>query len=185
MAYRLPRDPQVLAAVCRRYRVRKLSLFGSHLKGTAGPDSDFDLLVEFDPDASPSLLDMAKIEIELSALLGGDSVDARTAEDLSRYFRDDVVREAETQYAAAAADHEEGAPTQNAKAAAGRCRISLHESAWIRAHHPAKSARAIAPYAGYSPPPWMYFKGESASRDSSFARCSLVLSIIHVSGAIA
>jgi Predicted nucleotidyltransferases len=58
MAYRLPVDPQVLAAVCRRHRVRKLSLFGSRLKGTAGPDSDFDLLVEFEPDASPSLLDM-------------------------------------------------------------------------------------------------------------------------------
>ena len=100
MAYRLPVDPQVLAAVCRRHRVRKLSLFGSRLKGTAGPDSDFDLLVEFEPDASPSLLDMAKIEIELSELLGGRRVDARTAEDLSRYFRDDVVREAETQYAA-------------------------------------------------------------------------------------
>ena len=100
MTYRLPLDPEVLADVCRRHRIRKLSLFGSELKGTAGPDSDIDLLVEFEPDATPSLLTMAAIEIELSDLLGR-KVDLRTAEDLSRYFRDGGVREAEAQYVAA------------------------------------------------------------------------------------
>ena len=100
MTYRLPLDPEVLADVCRRHHIRKLSLFGSELKGTAGPDSDIDLLVEFEPDATPSLLTMAAIEIELSDLLGR-KVDLRTAEDLSRYFRDEVVREAEAQYVAA------------------------------------------------------------------------------------
>ena len=89
-----------LAPICQRYRIRKLSLFGSRLKGTARPDSDVDLLVEFEPDATTTLLDMARIEIELSALMGGRRVDLRTADDLSRYFRDEVVRTAEPQYVA-------------------------------------------------------------------------------------
>lgn len=99
MAYRLPLDPEILAEVCRRHHIRKLSLFGSMLKGTARPDSDIDLLVEFEPGHVPGLIALAGIEIELSDLLGR-KVDLRTAEDLSRYFRDEVVREAEEQYAA-------------------------------------------------------------------------------------
>ena len=87
-----------LAPICRRHRIRKLSLFGSRLKGTARPDSDVDLLVEFEPDAVPGLLGIAAMELELSALLGGRKVDLRTAQDLSRYFRDEVVRTAEVQY---------------------------------------------------------------------------------------
>jgi predicted nucleotidyltransferase len=100
MDVRLPIDPAKLAEVCRRHRIRKLSLFGSQLKGTARPESDIDLLVEFEPDAGISLFDMARIELELSALLGGRKVDLRTAQDLSRYFRDEVVRSAEPQYVA-------------------------------------------------------------------------------------
>jgi len=97
-AGRLPIDREALAALCRRHHIRRLSLFGSVLKGTDRPDSDIDFLVEFESDAAPSLFDLADIEIELSALLGGRRVDVRTAEDLSRYFRDSVVREAEVQY---------------------------------------------------------------------------------------
>lgn len=89
-----------LAAICRRYHIHRLSLFGSTLKGSDRPDSDVDLLVEFQPRAKPSLLTMAGIEVELSLLLGGRKVDLRTAQDLSRYFRDEVVRAAETQYEA-------------------------------------------------------------------------------------
>jgi predicted nucleotidyltransferase len=74
-------------------------LFGSQLKGTAGPDSDIDLLVEFDPDHTPTLFGIAGMEIELTDMLGR-KVDLRTAGDLSRYFRDEVVRTAEVQYAA-------------------------------------------------------------------------------------
>jgi len=70
------------------------------LKGDARPDSDVDLLVEFSPEAKPSFLDLADIEEELSVLLAGRRVDLRTAEDLSRYFRDEVLREAEVQYEA-------------------------------------------------------------------------------------
>jgi uncharacterized protein len=93
-------DPQALVALCRRYRIRRLSLFGSTQIGAARPDSDVDFLVEFEPDAKPSLLTMAEIELGLSPLLKGRKVDLRTAEDLSRYFRDEVVRTAEPQYEA-------------------------------------------------------------------------------------
>lgn len=100
MAAQLFRDRETLASFCRRHRIRRLALFGSTLKGTNRPDSDVDLLVEFEPDASPSLLTMAQLELELSPLLGGRKVDLRTAGDLSRYFRDEVVRTAEVQYEA-------------------------------------------------------------------------------------
>ena len=84
----------------RQRQIRRLALFGSTLKGTARPDSDVDLLVEFEPQARPGLLTIARIEMELSDLLGGRKVDLRTAQDLSRYFRDEVVRVAEVQYEA-------------------------------------------------------------------------------------
>ena len=93
-------DEEALARFCEAHHIRRLSLFGSQLKGTARPDSDVDLLVEFLPDARPTLLDMAQIEIELSQALGGRKVDLRTEQDLSRYFRDEVVRMAEVQYVA-------------------------------------------------------------------------------------
>ena len=96
----LPLDQEALALLCRRHGIRRLSLFGSVLKGTARPDSDIDLLVEFEPDAIPGLIGMAAIEAALSELLGGRRVDLRTAQDLSRYFRDDVERTAEVQFAA-------------------------------------------------------------------------------------
>ena len=91
-------DEATLARFCEKHHIRSLSLFGSQLKGTAGPDSDIDLLVEFEPEHIPGLIGIAAMEIELSALLG-KKVDLRTAQDLSRYFRDEVVRAAEVQYA--------------------------------------------------------------------------------------
>jgi hypothetical protein len=100
MTAKLPVDPSVLAAFCRRYRIRRLSLFGSVLTGKARPDSDVDLLVEFEPGCKPGLLALAEMEAELSIHLAGRRADLRTPEDLSRHFRDQVVREAETQYAA-------------------------------------------------------------------------------------
>ena len=93
-------DDATVARVCESHRIRRLALFGSQLKGTAGPDSDIDLLVEFLPDAHPTLFDLAQIEMDLSRALGGRKVDVRTPEDLSRYFRDEVVRTAEVQYVA-------------------------------------------------------------------------------------
>lgn len=89
-----------LARFCQQHRIRRLALFGSVLKGTARPDSDIDLLVEFEAGARPTLLDLAAMEEELSRRLGGRRVDLRTAAELSRYFRDEVLRTAEVQYVA-------------------------------------------------------------------------------------
>ena len=99
MNHRLPLDPEAVAGVCRRRHILRLSLFGSVLAGTDRPDSDVDLLVEFEPGKKPGFLGLAAIEAELSDLLGGRCVDLRTAEDLSRHFRDRVVSMAEVQYA--------------------------------------------------------------------------------------
>jgi predicted nucleotidyltransferase len=96
---RLNLDKTTLARFCERHHICRLALFGSQLKGTARPDSDIDLLVEFEPGRVPGLLALASMELELSDLMGGRRVDLRTAEDLSRYFRDEVVRTAEVQYA--------------------------------------------------------------------------------------
>ena len=94
-------DREALANICERHGIRRLSLFGSVAAGTARPDSDVDLLVEFAPGVAPSFLDLAAIEMELTALLDGRRVDLRTAQELSRYFREQVVRTAELQFAAA------------------------------------------------------------------------------------
>ena len=91
-------DPAV-QEFCEAHRIRKLALFGSQVKGTAGADSDVDLLVEFEPDSVPGLFGMGALEEELSHLLGGRKVDLRTARELSRHFREEVVRTAHVQYA--------------------------------------------------------------------------------------
>lgn len=100
MARDLSVDREALAALCRRRHIRRLSLFGSMAKGTDRPDSDVDLLVEFEPGHEPGLMALATIEAELAALLGGRRVDLRTAQDLSRHFRSAVVETALVQYAA-------------------------------------------------------------------------------------
>lgn len=94
-------DAVTLECFCKTHHIRRLALFGSRLRGTARPDSDIDLLVDFAPGARPTLLDIAQMEMDLSEALGGCKVDMRTAEDLSRYFRDEVVQTAEVQYVAA------------------------------------------------------------------------------------
>jgi predicted nucleotidyltransferase len=93
-------DQAALAALCRRHHIRRLALFGSRLNGTARSDSDVDLLVEFEPGETPGLLRLSEIEMELSSLLAGRRVDLRTARDLSRHFREEVIRTALVQYAA-------------------------------------------------------------------------------------
>lgn len=99
MAVKIEIDQEQLAEFCRRNRIKRLSLFGSVLRDDFGPASDVDVLVEFLPEARVSLLDMAGMEMELEELLGRE-VDFRTALDLSKYFRDEVVAQAEVQYAA-------------------------------------------------------------------------------------
>lgn len=89
-----------IAAFCQKHGIRRLSIFGSALREDFRPDSDVDVLVEFEPDRIPTLFDIAGMEQELSSLLNGRKVDLRTPGDLSRYFRQQVMEEAEVQYAA-------------------------------------------------------------------------------------
>lgn len=91
---------ETLAAFCRERGIRWLAVFGSALRSDFSPDSDIDMLVEFEPGRIPGLFGIARMERELSALLGGRKVDLRTPEDLSRYFREEVMAAAEVQYAA-------------------------------------------------------------------------------------
>jgi uncharacterized protein len=93
--------PAQVAEFCRRQHIRKLAVFGSALHGDARPDSDLDVLVEFEPGHVPGLFRLAGMELELSALLGGRKVDLNTPLCLSRHFRDEVLAEAEPVYAAA------------------------------------------------------------------------------------
>lgn len=97
---RLSLDPRAVAAFCRQHSIRRLSLFGSVLGSEFGPASDVDVLVEFEPGKEPGLLGLARMELDFSVLVGGRTVDMRTAEDLSRYFREEVMATAELQYAA-------------------------------------------------------------------------------------
>ncbi len=92
----LPKEE--IAAFCRRNQIRKLSLFGSILHGDFRPDSDVDLLVEFDPGHIPGFFKLAHMERELSEIIG-KKADLRTPQELSKYFRDEVLSEAEVQYA--------------------------------------------------------------------------------------
>ena len=83
---------------CKKHHIRKLSLFGSALRDDFNPESDLDFLVEFDPAHIPGFIRMAGMELELGEILGR-KVDMRTAQDLSRYFRDEVINSAKVQYA--------------------------------------------------------------------------------------
>jgi predicted nucleotidyltransferase len=88
-----------VADFCQRHHIRKLSLFGSVLREDFRRSSDVDVLIEFEPGHSVGLLAMAALELELSRLLGR-KVDLRTPAELSRYFRDEVVKSSEVQYVA-------------------------------------------------------------------------------------
>lgn len=92
-------DQERVGAFCRKHHITRLALFGSVLTDRFGPDSDVDVLFEYDSDHVPSLFDVVRMERELAEILGR-AVDMRTAQDLSRHFRDDVVREAVVQYVA-------------------------------------------------------------------------------------
>jgi predicted nucleotidyltransferase len=87
---------QAIAEFCRRHHIRRLALFGSALRDDFRPDSDLDVLVEFEPDHIPGLEFFAMQE-KLSALFGR-KVDLNTPKFLSPYFRDDVLAEAEVVY---------------------------------------------------------------------------------------
>lgn len=86
-----------IAEFCQRHHICKLSLFGSVLRDDFRPDSDVDVLVEFEPGKTPGLA-IVKMQQELSEMLNGKEVDLRTPQELSRYFRDRVMAEAVVQY---------------------------------------------------------------------------------------
>ena len=89
---------QKIVEFCKRNHVRRLSFFGSVLRNDFTQSSDIDILVEFDPANVPSFFDLIRMEEKLSSILGGRKVDMRTPEDLSKYFRDDVMNTAEELY---------------------------------------------------------------------------------------
>lgn len=86
-----------IAAFCQRHHVRTLSLFGSVLRDDFRPDSDVDVLVEFERDAKVTYLDMAQMEFELADLLKRP-IDLRESQELSRYFRQEVIESAQLIY---------------------------------------------------------------------------------------
>jgi predicted nucleotidyltransferase len=89
---------EAIADFCRRNHIRKFSFFGSVLRDDFRPDSDVDVLVEFEPGRPTGFIRLAAMQLELTGILGRP-VDLRTPADLSRYFRDEVVRTARVQYA--------------------------------------------------------------------------------------
>ena len=92
----IPRER--IADLCRRSHIRKLALFGSVLTDRFRPDSDVDVLVEFEPGHTPGFA-FCEIASELSDILGRE-VDLHTPNSLSRYFRDQVLAGAQVEYAA-------------------------------------------------------------------------------------
>src|SRR3989449_10711391 len=95
----IPIDRDAVTAFCRRHHIKRLALFGSVLRDDFRPDSDVDVLVEFEPEHIPGLIRFAGMELELSQLLGGRKVDLNTPQFLSPYFRDEVLEEAAVQVA--------------------------------------------------------------------------------------
>lgn len=91
-------DKAKIADFCRRHHIRRLALFGSVLRDDFTPESDVDVLVEFEPGHVPGLA-FFEMELELSEILGR-KVDLNTSECLSRYSRDEVLAEAQVQYVA-------------------------------------------------------------------------------------
>ena len=88
-----------VADFCRRHHIRRLALFGSVLREDFRPDSDVDVLVEFEPDHVPGFIALGEMESELSALLGGHPVDLVTEGFLNRHIRSRVLADMEVEYA--------------------------------------------------------------------------------------
>jgi hypothetical protein len=98
MSLHLDLDRRMIAAFCRRHHIRKLAVFGSALRDDFRPDSDVDLLVEFEPEHTPGLIRLGAMEEELGRVLGRRA-DLVTAKSLSRHIRDRVLAAAEPVYA--------------------------------------------------------------------------------------
>lgn len=101
MRPKLAVDRERLAVFCRKHGIRRLAFFGSVLREDFGPRSDVDVLVEFEPGRTPGFFGQFDMEDELSPLIEGRKVDLRTPDDLSPYFRSEVLRTAALLYDAA------------------------------------------------------------------------------------
>src|SRR5258708_21974553 len=99
MSAHIKLDPGFIAKFCRQHHVQRLSFFGSVLTDRFRPESDVDVLIEFEPEHVPGFFALARMQFEIEAAVGRP-VDLRTPKDLRRYFRDDVLRSAEVQYSA-------------------------------------------------------------------------------------
>lgn len=88
-----------IADFCRRHHIRKLAFFGSVLREDFRPTSDVDVLLEFEPGIRVGLFELMAMQLEFSDMIGREA-DFRLPGDLSHYFRDRVIAEAEVQYAA-------------------------------------------------------------------------------------
>lgn len=91
-------DKEALSRFCRHHHIRRLALFGSILREDFRPDSDVDVLVEFEPGHVPGLIRLAGLELDLSKILGGRKVEINTPLCLSQHFRAQVLEEAEALY---------------------------------------------------------------------------------------
>lgn len=87
-----------ISGFCAEHHIACLALFGSAVKGALRPDSDVDVLVEFEPGQTPGYLGMARLARLLSSLVGGRPVDLRTPQELSPYFKDEVLATCEVRY---------------------------------------------------------------------------------------
>jgi hypothetical protein len=94
---RVARDE--LAAFCKRHNIRLLSFFGSVVRHEFRPDSDIDVLIEFEDGYGPGFIGLHRIETELSGLLGGRRLDLVNPKFLNPRIREQVLAEAEVQYA--------------------------------------------------------------------------------------
>ncbi len=99
MSARIAIDREKLAEFCRQNHIRRLALFGSVLRDDFRPDSDVDVLVEFEPGHVPGFIRLFEIEQEFSALIGGARPDFVTFKSLNHRIQDRVLAEAEVQYA--------------------------------------------------------------------------------------
>lgn len=91
-------DRASMERICRTRKIKKLLLFGSRARGDARPDSDIDLLVEYDPASGMSMFQFMDFETELTQIFDGLKVDVVSSNGLSPYFRDNILRTTKTLY---------------------------------------------------------------------------------------
>src|SRR5438105_4782127 len=92
-------DREALERFCRRHHIRRLSLFGSAVRGELRPDSDLDFLIEYDPAHRPRLVALQQIQDELSELCGGRNIDLVNPKYLNPRLKERILAEAQLQYA--------------------------------------------------------------------------------------